>query len=129
MTEPAMTAARSHYFTRAAENAHRVYANEEAHTHYTRAIEVAERVSADAVSRWPGYTAGVAWPAKRWAISSGRCADHEAIAADRPRRPGESVERLEWRALLDLGKLWASRDYDRAHDYFRASTGPGPPDG
>lgn len=26
---------------------------------------------------------------------------------------------LEWRALLDLGKLWSSRDYDRTGEYFR----------
>ncbi len=102
------------YFTRAAENAARMYANAEAITHYTRGLEIAERVAQDAVSiaavhrgRGLAYeTLGEFEPA---------CADHEA-ALQVARLAGE--RQVEWRALLDLGKLWASRDYNQSRDCF-----------
>ncbi len=103
-----------YYFTRAAENAHRVYANDEAYTHYTRAIEVAERVSLDAVSLAKLHR-GRGLACEMLGEFDQARADHKAIlqisraAAER---------RVEWRALLDLGKLWASRDYNRARGYY-----------
>jgi DNA-binding SARP family transcriptional activator len=103
-----------HYFTRSAENAQRVYANDEAYTHYTRAIEVAERVSLDAVSLAKLHR-GRGLACERLGEFKEARADHEAIL--RHARPA-GERRAEWRALLDLGKLWASRDYDVARDYF-----------
>jgi adenylate cyclase len=105
------------YFTLAAERAARVYANDEAITHYTQAIEVGERVSPDVVAiaklhRGRGLAYETLGEFER------ARADHEATlrisraAGDRP------VEHVEWRAMLDLGKLWRSRDYNRSHDYF-----------
>jgi DNA-binding SARP family transcriptional activator/Tfp pilus assembly protein PilF len=99
----------------AAENAARSYANEEAAAHYTRAIELAERVSPDAISltklhRGRGQARETLGEFKlAWT-------DHEtalrvAIAG------GERRE--QWQARIDLGRLWTSRDYDRARDHFR----------
>jgi adenylate cyclase len=103
-----------HYFTRAAENAQRVYANEEAYAHYTRAIEVAERVSLDAVSL-AGLQRGRGLACERLGAFEEARTDHESVLQV-ARRAGECY--VEWRALLDLGKLWASRDYDLARNYF-----------
>jgi adenylate cyclase len=103
-----------HYFIRAAENAQRVYANNEAYTHYTRAIEVAERVSLEAVSLAKLYR-GRGLACERLGEFQGARADHEAILRI-ARAAGERC--AEWRALLDLGRLWASRDYGLARDYF-----------
>ena len=58
---------------------------------------------------------GAAWPVKGWGNSIGRGADHEAILQV---AHAASERRVEWRALLDLGKLWASRDYNQARDCF-----------
>jgi tetratricopeptide (TPR) repeat protein len=102
------------WFTQAAENASRVYANEEAYAHYTRAIEVAERVSLDAISlaklhRGRGLACDMLGQFDR------ARADHEAILQI---AHATSERRVEWRALIDLGKLWASRDYKEAHGCF-----------
>jgi adenylate cyclase len=103
-----------YYFTRAAENARRVYANDEAYTHYTRAIEIAERVSLDAASLAKLHR-GRGLACETLGRFDAARADHEdilriACAADE--------RHAEWRATLDLGRLWASRDYDLAGDYF-----------
>ncbi len=103
-----------HYFSRAAENALRVFANDEAYTHYTCAIEVAERVSLDAVSL-ANLHRGRGLACERLGAFEEARTGHEA-ALQIARRVGEC--RVEWRALLDLGKLWASRDYDLARDCF-----------
>jgi tetratricopeptide (TPR) repeat protein len=105
------------YFTLAAERAARLFANDEAIGHYTRAIELTRHASQDVASvallhrgRGLAYEALGEFEQAR--------ADHESIlqiaraAAERP------VEHVEWRALLDLGKLWRSRDYNRSRDYF-----------
>ncbi|MFN2226664.1 MAG: ATP-binding protein, partial [Anaerolineae bacterium] len=102
------------YLIRAAENSARVYAHAETIAHYGRALEIAGRVALGAVAvagahrgRGRAYeTLGAFEPAR---------ADYEAarqVARD------EGERQAEWHALLDLGKLWASRDYDRAHDCF-----------
>ena len=107
-----------HYFTQAAETAHRVYANDAAYTHYTRAIEAAKRVSVDAPSLIRLYLGrGLAYQI----LGEFDCslADYES-ALHLARGAGEAdVEHLEWRALLDLGRLWTARDYSRAHGHFR----------
>ncbi len=102
------------YLTLAAERASRLYANDEAIEHYTRAIEVAERVSPDAVSLAKLYR-GRGLVCEMLGEFDQARADHKAILQI-VHAAGE--RHTEWRALLDLGKLWASRDYNRARDYF-----------
>ncbi len=106
------------YFTRAAENAHRVYANDEAYTHYTRAIEAAGRVSVAAASVIRPYL-GRGLVCETLGNFEGALADYESALQLAGSTGKRSVEHLEWRARLDLGRLWASRDYNRAHDCFR----------
>jgi adenylate cyclase len=102
------------YLILAAERASRVYANNEAIAHYTRAIELAARVSPDAVSLARLHR-GRGLACERVGEFDRARADHEAILQI-AREAGE--RRLEWRALLDLGKLWASRDYSQARHCF-----------
>ncbi len=102
------------YLTLAAERASQLYANDEAITHYTRAIEVAERVSPDAVSLAKLHR-GRGLACERLGEFDRARADHEATLQI-ARAAGE--RHVEWRALLDLGKLWASRDYNQTRDCF-----------
>ena len=102
------------YFTLAAERATRMYANDEAITHYTRAVELAEKVSLDALSQAKLYRGrGLVYESSGNFMNA--CADLEA-GLDFARDAGG--QQVEWRLLLDLGKLWASRDYNRTRHYF-----------
>ncbi|UCC88670.1 MAG: tetratricopeptide repeat protein, partial [Anaerolineales bacterium] len=102
------------YFTLAAERAARSYANDEAITHYTRAIQIAERVSPEvALVAKLHRGRGLAY-ATVGAFEQARI-DYEA-SLQMAHAAGET--QAEWRALLDLGKLWASRDYDQTRDHF-----------
>jgi len=102
------------YFRLAAQRAASIYANDEAITHYTRAIEVSERITSDVLE--------VA------ELHRGRGLVFERLGEfDRARRDytmtvqmtrAAGKHQLEWRALIDLGKLWSSRDYNQARDYF-----------
>lgn len=103
------------YFSQAAENAARVYANDEAIAHYTQAIELAEGMSLDAASQAKLYR-GRGLVFETIGQFERARADHQAIL-QAARAAGE--RHLEWRALIDLGKLWASRDYDRTHQCFQ----------
>ncbi len=103
-----------HYFSMAGERAARLYANNEAITHYTQAIELAEEVSPGVVSLARLHRGrGLAF--ERLGEFDQARADHKATLQI-ARASGE--RQVEWRALLDLGKLWASRDYTQARDYF-----------
>jgi tetratricopeptide (TPR) repeat protein len=99
----------------AAESAARLYANDEAVTHYTQAIKVAEKTSLDAPSQAALHRGRGLANERRGDFEQAR-ADHEA-ALSLARSAGEHP--IEWLALLDLGKLWASRDYDRTGEYFQ----------
>jgi adenylate cyclase len=106
------------YFTRAAENATRAYANDEAYAHYTCAIEAAGRVPVDAASATRLHL-GRGLVCETLGDFEGALADYE-LALQVARTAGEpGIEHLEWRALLGLGRLWASRDYHCAHDCFQ----------
>jgi tetratricopeptide (TPR) repeat protein len=103
------------YLQEAGDQAARRYANTEAVQYYTRAIQLAERVSPDIVSlvrlhRGRGLAHGTIGEFAR------ARADHES-ALQIAQAAGD--QRVEWRALLDLGRLWTSRDYNRAHDCFQ----------
>ncbi len=103
------------YFIEAADRAARIHANDEAVAHYTRALELADKVTlVDAPSQAElHHRRGLAcqklgdFDCARSDLETAMAMAHEA---------GES--RLAWRLLLDLGKLWASRDYQRTHNYF-----------
>lgn len=111
-----------HYARRAGEQAQRMYAPREAIAHFTNALEAAQELnSIDAYDllRARGsafHTAGDFERAR---------ADYEA-ALDAARAQNKPAQ--EWQALLDLGLLWAGRDYvktgeyyQRAHDLARAT--------
>jgi DNA-binding SARP family transcriptional activator/Flp pilus assembly protein TadD len=102
------------YFTWAAENAIRIYANNEAIKHYTKALELAGKLQLDVASladlqrgRGLAYEALGEFEHAR--------DDHEKVL--QVARTGGDCQ-LEWRANLDLGKLWASRDYRKSLDYY-----------
>jgi adenylate cyclase len=107
-----------HYFTRAAENAHRVYANEEACAHYTRALDAAKKVSADGESVVRLYL-GRGLICQALGDFEGALADHEAALRLTGSTGEGTCALLEWHALINLGRLWTSRDYHRAHDCFQ----------
>jgi DNA-binding SARP family transcriptional activator len=101
------------YFTRAAENASRVYANDDAYTHYTRALETAAGVSAD-VGAVIGLYLGRGLVSQTLGNFEDALADYESALELAAGADDEGVEHLNWRTLLNLGRLWASRDYNCA---------------
>jgi tetratricopeptide (TPR) repeat protein len=103
------------YVMQAAENAARSYANDEAISHYTRAIEIAERVSRNAASLAQAHRGRGRTQETLGEFELART-DHETAL----RVAAAAGERREqWQALVHLGRLWASRDYDRARDHFQ----------
>ncbi|MGD2165395.1 MAG: tetratricopeptide repeat protein, partial [Anaerolineae bacterium] len=97
------------YLTLAAENAARTYAVDEAILHYSRAVEIAKTLSCDDASLMRVHRGRGLAHETRGDFPSAR-ADHERVLS-LARASGD--RQREWRALLDLGKLWASRDYDQ----------------
>jgi len=109
-----------YYFTQAAENAHRAYANEEAYTHYTRAIEAAKRASVDTASLIRPYL-GRGLVCHTTGDFDRALADYATALDLVPEAADDAIEHLEWRTLLEVGRLWTARDYQRAHDRFQAA--------
>ena len=105
-----------HYFKAAAEYAvNRLYANSEGVAHYSSAIETARAAAMDDTTlaelhRQRGLLYATMGDFDR------ALADHEAALA---LAQAASEHHREWQALLDLGELWASRDYERTGEYFR----------
>jgi tetratricopeptide (TPR) repeat protein len=100
-----------HYFRLAGDNAARQYANMEAVDHYSRAIELTDEQD----YALPGlYRARGVIQETLGNFDAAR-EDHEA-ALDLGRRSDN--RRAEWRAALDLGMLWAGRDYAHSQTYF-----------
>jgi DNA-binding CsgD family transcriptional regulator len=105
-----------YYCRRAGEHALSLHSAEAAREHLTRAIEA-------------GGNLGVDIPASVYRM---RGQAHEALgdfAAARTdfERSFELAQaasdgHAEWQALIDLGFLWAGRDYERAGSYFRHAT-------
>ncbi len=101
------------YSRRAGEKAQAFYAPREAVEHWSHAIKAAQHLPAAPLttlfrSRGQAYeTMG----------------DFEAARADYERARQEAIkthdERAEWQSLIDLGFLWASKDYTRTGDYFK----------
>jgi DNA-binding SARP family transcriptional activator len=102
------------YYIQAAERAASIFAINEASKHYSQAIELARIVCPDvAVLTELHRGRGVASEALG-EFEQARY-DH-TTALELGRAAGEHP--LEWRALIDLGKLWRSRDYSQARDCF-----------
>ncbi|MGD9894167.1 MAG: helix-turn-helix transcriptional regulator, partial [Dehalococcoidia bacterium] len=101
------------YSRRAGERAQAMYAPREAAAHFTRALDAARTL---------GGTPPAALLRARGAAHEtlgefdAARVDHEA-ALDAAAAAGD--RRAEWQSLLDLGYLWASRDYRRTGDYFQ----------
>ena len=106
-----------HYSSMAAERAARVYDSGEAITHYTRAIQLAETVSPD-VTSLARLHRGRGLALEKTGNFDQAQADH--IEA-RQMAQAASEQKAEWRALIDLGRLWASRDYNQTRDFFEAA--------
>ncbi len=106
-----------HYYSLAGGRASLLYENGEAITYYTRAIQLAERVIPDVVSLAKLHR-GRGLASERLGEFDQARADHKAIL-HMARANGELE--MEWRAFLDLGRLWSSRDYNRARGYFVAA--------
>ena len=103
------------YLVQAGQNAARLYANTEAIDQYSQALALD-------LHRPLG-------PGERISLHRDRGLAYETLGQfDRARPDLEQVldtaqavgrAHQEWRALLDLGMLWASRDYQRSGEYFR----------
>jgi tetratricopeptide (TPR) repeat protein len=103
------------YYRMAAERAARYYANREAIAHYTSAITIAQETHLKDPALVELY--------RGRGLVQERLGDFEYARADLERAlelaqvAGDA--HTEWRCLLDLGKLWSSRDYNQTGDYFR----------
>jgi DNA-binding CsgD family transcriptional regulator len=100
------------YSRRAGRWAQSVYAQQEAIEYYTRAVDAARQLSvspsADLRARGQAYeTLGDFEKAHADYLEACRIA----------RETGD--RRAEWQSLIDLGFLWASRDYTKTLDYCR----------
>lgn len=101
------------YSRRAGEKAQDLYAPQTALDHFDRALEAADHLSMTPPLGLLRSRALVYETLGEWEKA---LADQQAILGlarsvhDRP---------AEWQALLDLGMLWASRDYATAGDYYR----------
>ena len=105
-----------HYARLAAERSRRLHAPRAAIEHLSRAIEALERLdrtpdTALLRERALAYEAIGRFDDAR--------VDHEAIM--HIARAGEDL-RPEWQALVDLGMLWAGRDYARAGEHWRRAS-------
>ena len=102
------------YYALAGDRAARLFANDEAQLHYSRAIELAERISINKSFQASLYRA-------RGRVME-RMGEFEHALSDHNKslelaRSLDDPE-LEWICLLDLGRLWAFRDYQRTREYF-----------
>lgn len=101
------------YSRRAGEKAHALYAPREAIEHFTRALEAARQMSLPLpieILRVRGSAHETAGD-----FESARSDYEEALYAAREAQDGAA----EWQVLIDLGFLWASRDYARTGEYFQ----------
>lgn len=101
------------YSQRAGEQAQALYAPREALTHFTHALDAANRMG---ISSPPSSMRGRAQARDMLGEFDGARADYEA-ALELARRRTNSVD--EWQALIDLGLLWQSRDLERAGEYYQ----------
>lgn len=100
------------WLAQAAEQAWSLFAPRTVHGHASRGIELAKRLGVEAplsLYRLRGLAR------ESHGDFDGARADHEAaLAYAQEQHDGDT----EWQALLDLGMLWASRNYERAGTYY-----------
>jgi len=102
------------YFVAAAERAARIHAIDDAIRHYTQAIKLAGKISMDEVSLANLYRGRGLVRETMGEFESARADLEEGLNLAR----AAGKLKVEWRLLLDLGKVWTSRDYQRTRDYF-----------
>ncbi len=103
------------YSRRAGQRAQALYAPRAAIEHFTHAVEAAHQLSMGALPQL--YRARGAAYETVGDFEHARV-DHEA-ALGAARAAGDRYS--EWQALLDLGMLWAARDYSRTGEYLQQS--------
>ena len=105
------------YYIQAGERAAGIYANNEAISHYSQAIDLISKVSPDNTTTAKLYR-------KRGSIYErlGNF-DHALIDYETALDFSNKVDDLlvKWRILINLGKLWASRDYNVNKEYFESA--------
>jgi DNA-binding CsgD family transcriptional regulator/tetratricopeptide (TPR) repeat protein len=103
------------WLTRAGELSLALYAPDDAIAHVTRADELARGFG------MPLPPAALCARAHAWEMTGdyARAREDFEAALRGAREAGD--RRAEWQILLDLGALWAERDYDRAGDAVRAA--------
>src|SRR5690606_35698323 len=99
------------YSTKAGERAMALYAPAEALAHLSRAIDAGERL----------HRTDLAEVFRLRGTANEAIGDFAAARSDyeRAASAGGADTRTRWRALLDLGLLWASRDYSRSEPCYR----------
>ena len=106
-----------HYYALAAEHSARLYATKEVQGNYTKAIKLAEVVNPEAPNLIKLY--------RGRGLISGRLGDFDQAQVDHQTSlqlaRAEGEEKQEWRAFIDLGRLWAARDYQRTRRYFEGA--------
>jgi predicted ATPase len=101
------------YAWQAGERAWAMHAPRAAVEHFTQALQAAQALDAAPPPSLHHYR-GLA--CAMLGEFEAACADHGAALALASR---ESDQHAEWQAWLDLGQLWAGRDYTRAGMYFK----------
>jgi DNA-binding CsgD family transcriptional regulator len=102
------------YARRAGEQAQALYTPHAAIEQFTRALEAAHHL--DQTTALPDLYRARGLARDTVGDFDRARTDHETVL-QLARTIGN--RQLEWQALLDLGQLWASRNYDRTGDYFR----------
>jgi tetratricopeptide (TPR) repeat protein len=101
------------YYQQAAQSAAARYANQEASDYYSRALDIAARTGQtrqlSALYRTRGRLREI------MGDFNGSRADHEQSLAEALALADDTSI---WQAYLDLGSLWASRDYARTQAYY-----------
>lgn len=102
----------SEYFFQAGDRAARGFANQESVNLYTRALS---QISGDSLARIKGLKARAGIYEIMGEFEK---ADHDLMDALQEARASEHTKD-EWQVLLDLGLLWAARDYERTGEFYR----------
>jgi len=101
------------YAQQAGEQAQKMYASREAAEHFSHALTAAAQLGQ---APNPGLLRGRGQAYETLGEFEAARADYEhGLSAAR----AAGAARAEWQALLDLGFLWAGRDYARTGDYFQ----------
>ena len=106
-----------HYYTLAAERATRLYESGEASKHYTRAIQLSEWLDPDISSLTRLYR-GRGLASERLGTFDQAHHDHTTVLQI---AQATAEHQIAWQALIDLGRLWASRNYDQTREHFEAA--------